>query len=86
LTTYGDLLEGAAEHGDQHIDEDNGHDAEICSVHQFANKLRELVFLTQLKVIDVHETIDGKVERLNDFEEAERGMVPSGTLELGGIT
>lgn len=46
LATYGDLLEGAAEHGDQHIDENNGHNAEICSVHQFAHKLRELVLLT----------------------------------------
>ena len=64
------LLEGAAEHCDEHVDEDDRHDAAVRAVHELADELREAVLLFQFEVCDVDEPVDGEVQRLDDLEEA----------------
>ena len=61
-------LEGAAEHGDEHVDQDDDHDATVRPIHELAHELRELVLLPQLEMVDVDQTVDGEVQGLHDLE------------------
>ena len=62
--TYGDILVAVAEHCNEHVDEDYHHDGTVCTKHELANKLCEVMVLLQLKVLDINQSIDGKVQRL----------------------
>ena len=58
------------EHSNEHVDEDDNHDSAVSAKHEFPHKLSEVMVLLDLKVFDIHQSIDGKVQSLQDFKEA----------------
>ena len=68
--THRDVLVGVAEHGNEHVEQDDNGDEAVGAKHELAHKLREVMLLLQLKVFDVHEAVDGKVQRLQDLKQA----------------
>ena len=68
--THRDVLVGVAEHGNEHIQEDNNRDETIRPKHELAHELCEVMFRLQFKVFDVHEAVDGKVQSLQYLEQA----------------
>ena len=68
--THGDVLVGVAEHGNEHVEQDYDGDEAVGAEHELAHELREVVLLLQLKVFDVHEAVDGKVQRLQYLKQA----------------
>ena len=61
---------GAAHHGDEHVEEDDDHDARIDAEHQQADEHGEGVFLVDLKGLQVDQAESAPEERLQRFEEA----------------
>ena len=62
--THRDVLVGVAEHGNEHIQEDDNGDETVRPKHELAHELCEVVLRLQLEVFDVHEAVDGKVQSL----------------------
>jgi hypothetical protein len=62
-------LKWCAQHGNKHVDEHDDHYPTVGAKHQFADKLCEFVVLLQFKMLDLHKSIDGKVQSLQDFKQ-----------------
>ena len=63
-------LVGLRQHGDEHVNENDHHAAAVSSKHKFSNKLGEMVRFVDSEDFDRRQTVDGKVQRLNDLKQA----------------
>ena len=62
--THLDLLEGAVEHGDEHVEEDDHHDDVVDAVEDVARVLDELVVGVQYDGSHLGEAEDGPEQGL----------------------
>lgn len=65
MSTHRDGLEGAAQHCYQHVDQNNDHDSTVSSKHELSYELSELVLFFQFKVVNIDQSVNGKVQSLN---------------------
>jgi len=65
---------GLRQHGDQHVDKHDHHTAAVASEHEFADELGQVVALVQSEDVDRGQAVHGKVQRLNDLEQAANTM------------
>ena len=72
--THRNLLEGTAQHGDEHVNEDDCHYSHVSAKHELPHKLSKNMLLFQFEFRKFHQPVNGKVQSLNDFKQAETNL------------
>jgi len=68
--TNRDGFVGLCQHGNEHIDQHDDHAAAVSSKHEFSHKLCQVMTLIDSEDVDWRQPVHGKVQRLNDLEQA----------------
>ena len=72
IITYWDELVGVTKHSNKHVEQDDDGDVVVGAEHEFADQLRKVVLLLQLKRVQIHQAVQREIHRLDDLKQTEK--------------